>query len=403
MLNEEESYLSFSKLRTLELTSLKHHNAFGLPADGLGSDKERLGTENEPKCLHLYRRNAAGRHKQPMHVIWDIETVSEVAVTPDPRDWLVALVEGSHDAVISKDLNGTIRSWNPAAERLFGYTAQEAIGRNITMIIPEERISEESLIISQIRAGRRVDHFETLRRRKDGSLVPLSLSVSPIRNVDGTIVGASKIARDDSLRRQNEETLHLVVDEMQHRVKNLFSLAAAVVSLTGRSSTDAQDIVTNIHSRLSALARAHELTMARWQSEGASNVFGDLLELIGTVLEPYRLGDCIMLSGDQIAIGPKSSTSVALLFYELATNAAKYGALSVPEGALAITAKIENDAVSIEWDESNCPHTGPAVTQGFGARLESTLLAALSADIRRDWLPNGLRVTMSIPLVSLAV
>jgi PAS domain S-box-containing protein len=338
-----------------------------------------------------------------MHAIWDIETVSDAAVTPDPRDWLVALVEGSHDAVISKDMNGTIRSWNPAAERLFGYTAQEAIGRSITMIIPEERISEESHIISQIRAGRRVDHFETWRRRKDGSLVPLSLSVSPIRNVDGTIVGASKIARDDSLRRQNEETLHLVADEMQHRVKNLFSLAAAVVSLTGRSGTDAKDIVTNIHSRLSALARAHELTMARWQSEGASNVSGDLLELIGTVLEPYRLGDCIKLSGDKIFIGPKSSTSLALLFYELATNAAKYGALSVPEGALAITATCESDAVLIEWNENNCPNTGTAVTLGFGAQLESTLLAALSADIRRDWLPTGLNVTIDIPLASLAV
>lgn len=338
-----------------------------------------------------------------MQEIWDTGTVSDVAVTPDARDWLVALVEGSHDAVISKDLNGTIRSWNPAAERLFGYTPNEAIGRNITMIIPEERLDEEFHIMSQIRVGRRVDHFETLRRRKDGSLVPLSLSISPIRNVDGTIVGASKIARDDSERQQNEETLHLVVDEMQHRVKNLFSLAAAVVSLTARSSTDPKDIVNNIHSRLSALARAHELTMARWQSDGASNVSGDLIELVGTVLEPYWLGDCITLGGDAISIGPKSSTSVALLVYELATNAAKYGALSVPDGLLAITAKIRDDVVSIDWAESNCPSTATAITPGFGSRLEKTLLIGLSADMRRDWLPTGLHATIDIPLISLAV
>lgn len=337
-----------------------------------------------------------------MQVIWDTATVSDVTVTPDPRDWLVALVEGSHDAVISKDLNGTIRSWNPAATRLFGYSPQEAIGRNITMIIPEERLDEEFHIMSQIRAGRRVEHFETMRRRKDGSLVPLSLSISPIRNVDGTIVGASKIARNDSERRQNEETLHLVVDEMQHRVKNLFSLAAAVVSLTARSSTDAKDIVSNIHSRLTALARAHELTMARWQSEGANNVSGDLLELIGTVLEPYRLGECITLSGDAISIGPKSSTSVALLLYELATNAAKYGALSVSEGLLTITATVENDMVSIDWCETNSPTTATSVTPGFGSRLETTLLAGLGAEMRRDWLPTGLHARIDIPLSALA-
>jgi PAS domain S-box-containing protein len=338
-----------------------------------------------------------------MQEIWGAGAVSDVAVTPDPRDWLVALVEGSHDAVISKDLNGTIRSWNPAAERLFGYAPHEVLGRNITMIIPDDRLDEESLIMSQIRLGRRVDHFETLRRRKDGSLVPLSLSISPIRNAEGTIVGASKIARDDSDRQQNEETLHLVVDEMQHRVKNLFSLAAAVVSLTARTSTDPKDIVTNIHERLSALARAHELTMAQWQTEGANNSSGDLLELIDTVLEPYRVGDGIRLSGDEVSIGPKSSTSVALLLYELATNAAKYGALSVPDGVLAITSHTQNDIISIDWTESNCPRPSTVATPGFGSRLEKTLLAGLGADMRRDWLPSGLRITIDIPLISLAI
>lgn len=338
-----------------------------------------------------------------MQGIWDSGAVSEVAVTPDARDWLVALVEGSYDAVISKDLDGTIRSWNPAAQHLFAYSPKEVIGCNISVIIPEERLDEELHIMSEIRAGRRVDHFETLRRRKDGSLVPLSLSISPIRSLDGTIVGASKIARDDSGRRQSEETMRLVVDEMQHRVKNLFSLAAAVVSLTGRSTTDAQDIVSSVHSRLSALARAHELTMARWPSDGADNVSGDLLELIGTVLEPYQSGDCVKVSGEAITIGPKSTTSVALLLYELATNAAKYGALSVPDGVLEITAENQNDLVSIAWVERNCPSITTEVTPGFGSRLQKTLLAGLSADMRQDWLPTGLNATIDIPLSSLAV
>src|SRR5688572_7689867 len=113
---------------------------------------------------------------------------------------LIAIVESSEDAIVSKDLNGIVTSWNRAAERLFGYTAEEVIGQSITIIIPKDRLNEEDHVISAVRQGERVDHFETLRQRKDGTLVPISLSVSPIRDEDGVVVGASKIARDISER-----------------------------------------------------------------------------------------------------------------------------------------------------------------------------------------------------------
>jgi PAS domain S-box-containing protein len=109
---------------------------------------------------------------------------------------LAAIVNSSDDAIVSKDLNGVITTWNRAAERMFGYTAAEAVGRSITLIIPDERLDEEKYVLSQIRAGRAVDHFQTVRRRKDGSLLDVSLTVSPIINEAGVIIGASKIARD---------------------------------------------------------------------------------------------------------------------------------------------------------------------------------------------------------------
>jgi PAS domain S-box-containing protein len=115
---------------------------------------------------------------------------------------LAAIVDSSEDAIASKDLDGIVQTWNGAAERLFGYTADEIVGRSITLIIPAGRLSEEDAVLTKIRAGQTVDHFETVRRRKDGSLVEISLSVSPIRNVDGAIVGASKIARDISEQRR---------------------------------------------------------------------------------------------------------------------------------------------------------------------------------------------------------
>ena len=115
---------------------------------------------------------------------------------------LAAIVESSDDAILSKDLNGVIQTWNSGAERMFGYTAEEAIGRNITMIVPEDRLPEETEVLRRVRIGLSMEHFETVRRRKDGGLIDISLTVSPIRSANGEVVGASKIARDitESLR-----------------------------------------------------------------------------------------------------------------------------------------------------------------------------------------------------------
>ena len=120
---------------------------------------------------------------------------------------LAAIVDSSDDIIISKSLDGIIRSWNKAAERIFGYTAEEAIGNHITMLIPHEHMSEETTIISKVRAGERIEHFETIRRAKDGRLVEVSLTVSPILSADGTIVGASKIARDIGEQRRTQAAL----------------------------------------------------------------------------------------------------------------------------------------------------------------------------------------------------
>ena len=117
---------------------------------------------------------------------------------------LAAIVQSSDDAIIGKDLNGIIASWNPAAERMFGYTAAEAVGQSIRIIIPDDRQDEEDGVIQQIKRGEKVDHFETIRCRKDGICIPISLTVSPIRNDAGVVVGASKIARDISERKRAE-------------------------------------------------------------------------------------------------------------------------------------------------------------------------------------------------------
>ena len=124
--------------------------------------------------------------------------------SPHPEVLLAAIVESSDDAIVSKDLNGIVRSWNRSAERMFGYAGDEIIGKSILIIIPDDRRQEEDRVLAAIRAGERVDHFETVRRTKSGALIPISLTVSPIRDANGVVVGASKIARDISDRRRAE-------------------------------------------------------------------------------------------------------------------------------------------------------------------------------------------------------
>lgn len=156
--------------------------------------------------------------------------------TFEAQAWLAAIVENTDDAILSKTLDSTILTWNAGAERLFGYSAKEAIGRSVTMLIPDDRRGEEDHILSRLRSGERVDHFETVRRHKDGSLLDVSLTISPVRNAAGEIIGASKIARDITELKQSRTGQSILLREMNHRIKNIFSVVGGLVALSARAS-----------------------------------------------------------------------------------------------------------------------------------------------------------------------
>jgi PAS domain S-box-containing protein len=157
---------------------------------------------------------------------------------------LAAIVDSSHDCIVSKDLDGTIQSWNRAAEQMFGYTADEAVGKSIRIIIPADRQAEEDEVLRRIRNGETVDHFETIRQRKDGSLIPIALTVSPIRDADGRVIGASKIARDISERVRTEAAMAEIVTRQADLHRRLIALVAASSSLLG--SLDMEDVLTAV-------------------------------------------------------------------------------------------------------------------------------------------------------------
>lgn len=146
-------------------------------------------------------------HGTSLGVVLVFRDISERKRADETRALLAAIVESSEDAIVSKTLDGVIRSWNAGAERLFGYTAGEAVGRSITLIIPPERLDEEHEILARIRSGERVEHFETVRVTKQGRRVDISLTISPVRDGAGRVIGASKIARDITERKRAERAL----------------------------------------------------------------------------------------------------------------------------------------------------------------------------------------------------
>jgi len=158
---------------------------------------------------------------------------------------LAAIVECSDDAIVSKNIDGIIETWNRGAERIFGYTAEEVIGKPITILIPPERLDEEPQILARIRRGERIDHYETVRRRKDGTLIDISLTVSPVRDERGRVVGASKIARDISERKQAEARMRASERQLQDL---LAAIPAAIYT------TDAQGKITYYNQAAAELA-----------------------------------------------------------------------------------------------------------------------------------------------------
>jgi PAS domain S-box-containing protein len=301
-------------------------------------------------------------------------------------------VESSDDAIVGKSLEGIISSWNQGATRLFGYLPDEAIGRPITMLIPSDRQDEERMIIERIRRGERIDHYETIRRRKDGSLVPISLTISPVRDGAGRIVGASKIARDISERKQKEEHIALLSREVAHRSKNLLALVTATVRLAQGETPEA--LKKAIVGRIQALANAHALLE---QSHWAG---ADLCSLVAQELSPYAPdGEArAALSGPRLLLKPKSAQTFAVVLHELTTNAVKYGSLSVPTGRIQVEWSFAPDGrLVIVWTETGGPPVELPTRRGLGTLvIEQAVKGELQGDAQVDWRREGLVCRLTV-------
>ena len=214
---------------------------------------------------------------------------------------LAAVVQSSDDAIVSKDLTGRIRSWNKAAERLFGYTKEEAVGQSIRMLLPPARADDFFSILDRIRRGERVEHYETIRKRKDGSVVEVSLTISPVFDESGKVIGASKIARDltaaKAAERERERTQELFLASLGHDLRNpLNTITVSLYSLQRHSSDNQRRIVARMLASSSRMARMIEqlldFTRARLSGIGIGLVAGpgDLREIAASAIDEMEPG-----------------------------------------------------------------------------------------------------------------
>jgi PAS domain S-box-containing protein len=341
--------------------------------------------------------DAAGALTGAVNMLVDI---TERKQAEEAQQQLAAIVASSNDAIVSKDLNGIIITWNSGAERLFGYSAEEVVGKPITIVFPADRINEEEKLLASIRRGERVESFETVRRRKDGSLVDISLTLSPVKDSHGRIVGASKIARDITERKRAQEQQGLLLREMSHRVKNLFAVTSGVIALSARSASTAGDLASAVQDRLAALTRAHELTRPGLiEAGGLAGRDATLHAVVRTILAPYD-GSGFRLTGSDLPIAADAVTNIALVLHELATNAAKYGALSSPGGVIHIDCSANENELLLAWKERG----GPVIErepgqEGFGGVLTRRIVSGhFGGRISRQWERDGLAVHLSLPL-----
>ncbi|MGA8323077.1 MAG: PAS domain S-box protein [Xanthobacteraceae bacterium] len=297
--------------------------------------------------------------------------------------YVAAIVESSDDAIVSKNLDGIITSWNRGAERIFGYTAEEAVGQPIMIVIPEDRQNEEREILTRIRRGKRIDHFETVRQRRHGSLINVSLTVSPVKNAEGKIIGASKIARDITEQKRSQERIATLAREAEHRSKNVLANVQAAVNLS-RADT-AEGLKQAIEGRIRALANVHSLFVeSRW-------IGAELSTIAAQELDPYAAKERVRIEGPPVLLEPNAAQAVAVTLHELATNAAKYGSLSGPGGRVELTWVHGADKrLVMRWTETGGPAVQVPTRQGFGSRVIDRMIGQLKGKARFDWRPEGL-------------
>jgi two-component system CheB/CheR fusion protein len=322
----------------------------------------------------------------------------------ESKSRLAAIIESSQDAIIGHDFDGLVTSWNVGASRIFGYTADEAIGRPLSILLPDNHVDEVPRILKTLQRGERIEHFEIDRMRKDKTPIDVSLTISPVKDARGKVVAASTIAREFTERKLADNHKILLIAELNHRIKNMLMIISSLVAQTLKTTDTPLAFAEVIQGRILALSRVHDLLTANnWDQ-------ASLRDVVEGELEPYRAsldGVNIAIKGvERVILTPRVTQPLTMALHELAANAAKYGALSTTEGQVEVDWHIlgteEEPRLSIEWIETGGPPVALPTRRGFGSQLiERTVTYELQAEVNREFRPEGVRCTIEFSLTPL--
>lgn len=319
---------------------------------------------------------------------------------------LRAVLDTAADAIVVTDEGGTMLSFNRAAEAIFGYTGSEAVGQNVAMLICTDHAAQHDVCLAAyLQTGERkavgVGH-EVEGRRKDDSTVPLDLSIADWQDAMGEQF-FTIIMRDISARKVTEARQDILVREVDHRAKNILAVVQSVLRLTPRDQPGA---FAAAETRVAGLARVHSLLAeGGWSGADLRTVIERELTAYSVVRGGPESGPAVLLDGPPVALAPTAVQPIAMVLHELATNAAKHGALSVRGGKVEVRwtvgrRKGEDGLLRLHWAEAGGPPVaGPPARRGFGTRVvETTVRGQLGGMVERRWEPTGLVFEVAVPV-----
>ena len=352
--------------------------------------------ESRGKFLELYEFPLNNEKRNRLAIIF--QDISERKSAAEVGLKLTALVASSDDMIASIDAHGNFTSWNEGAERMFGYSSQEVMFKHSAVLLNPGQGSVLAQMFEQFETSGKNVHVEAEWQRKDGSMLWISATISPLISGVGKIVGASIIARDITERRRAEAHREILVGELNHRVKNTLAIVSAIASQTLTGAVSVKAANEAFSARLLALSRAHDLLMhGNWSGT-------DLASVVKATIEPHNGGENRFgVEGAYVPLQPALAVTFSLALHELCTNAAKYGALSVQEGfvniAWHIRGDIANARLQLTWTESGGPAVVTPTRKGFGSRLiQKALAMELTGEVSVSYEPSGVICTINAPL-----
>jgi PAS domain S-box-containing protein len=314
---------------------------------------------------------------------------------------LASVISVTTDAIISIDCEQRIILFNEGAEQTFGYRRDEVLGRPIGLLLPERFRDAHGEHIRKFAASREAarrmsERQEVFALHKDGHEFPAEAAISQLKM--GPLRTFSVVLRDVTDRKRSEEHTRFLMRELEHRVSNIFSRFKVLIERSAEGQVSVQEFRKSLLSRIEAMARAHDLLgRANWRGV-------TMADMVADQLKPYAIADNSRVEGPAIVLKPDATQVVSLVIHELATNAAKYGALSVPEGRVTVSWQRKSvegagEALVLRWSEQGGPEVKVPAREGYGTSVIRELLRfELGGAVELSYPPGGALCEISLPL-----